>query len=408
MQVSFTRVNNFAGSVTVSLTGLPSGVSCSPASPFMVSPSGQTVTLTATATAANGQFSVSFQGASGNLSSSASTLLTIANNFASYDIISPFPNEVTARLGSTATAAFPTNVTGSSGATNYTLALSVGGLSSGTTATFAQNPIPPGTAATLNITAASNAAVAMNQQVIVTTTPSVNLPVETASVIMNVAPAPGNIPENRTDFIRTDGFVTSGVYDPLHQLIFSTNQTWNRVDVISPMTKQIVRSVSVPSPIALDLTLDGTRVLVGTGSQEVFAIDTTSLQIVQEWQLPNITLAGLSQSFAVDQLFATPGSLVLMRISTLEAFAQWNPATNSITQIPLPDGFSPAGYGARSGDGTKVLIASDSEPGVAVLYDVASSSFTSSLHFPGYVFGVAWPRRFSFLNLRRYRRNHSL
>jgi hypothetical protein len=388
VQVSFSPVNSFSGSVTVNLTGLPTGVSSSPASPFTVSSSGQTVALTATTTATNGQFSLSFQGTSGNASSSASATLTIASNFASYDIVNPSPNEVSARLGSTATAVFPTNLTGSSGATNYTLALSVSGLPSGTTATFAQNPISPGTAATLNIVAAANAAVAMNQQLVVTTTPSVNLPVETASVIMNVAPAPGNIPDNRTDFIRTDGFVTAGVYDSFHQLIFSTNQTWNRVDVISPMTKQIVRSVSIPNPRALDLTLDGKRVLVGTDSQQVFAIDTTSLQIVQEWQLPNITLVGLSQSFAVDQLFVTSSNQVLMKISNSEAFAQWNPLTNSIIQIPLP-GFIPAGYAARSGDATKVLLASDTEPGVAVLYDVASNTFTSTLHFPGFVFGVA-------------------
>lgn len=334
----------------------------------------------------DGQYSLSFQGTSGNLSASTSATLTIAG-FASYDIVNPFPDEATVRFGSSTSVAFPTNITGS-GSTNYTLTLSVTGLPPGATGAFVQNPIPPGTSATLNITAASNAPVAMNDQVIVTTTPSVNLPVESATVILNVAPAPGNIPDNRTDFIRTDGFVSSAVYDPVHQLIFSANQTWNRVDVVSPATKQIIRSVSVPNPQALDLTLDGKRVLVGTGTQQVFAIDTNSLNVVQQWQLPKISLVGLLDNFQVLQLCVTSNGTVLIRLSTQEALAQWNPATNSITQLNLP-GFIPAGYAARSGDGTKVLIASDTEPGVAVMYDAASNSFPSTRNFPGFVFGVA-------------------
>src|SRR5439155_24167381 len=64
--VSITGQNGFSGSVTVTLSGLPAGVTTSPSSPFTVAAGGsQTVILSIPATAPTGNYSVTATGTSG-------------------------------------------------------------------------------------------------------------------------------------------------------------------------------------------------------------------------------------------------------------------------------------------------------------------------------------------------------
>jgi glycoprotein endo-alpha-1,2-mannosidase len=74
--VSLNPQNGFTGPVTVSVSGFPSGINSSPASPFMLSP-GTTQQVSFSAPAAAGTFTVEFQGASGTLSHSANATLTV-------------------------------------------------------------------------------------------------------------------------------------------------------------------------------------------------------------------------------------------------------------------------------------------------------------------------------------------
>ncbi len=82
--LSIIGVNGFTGSVQISLSGLPSGVTSNPVSPFSVSP-GQMVSLIfgASPSAAPGQFNISAQAASGALSHSAPFSLTVQSGFLS-------------------------------------------------------------------------------------------------------------------------------------------------------------------------------------------------------------------------------------------------------------------------------------------------------------------------------------
>jgi hypothetical protein len=76
--LSVNSLNGFSGSVQVSLTGLPSGITSNPASPFTI-PAGGNASLLfgATPVAATGNFSLSAQGASGSLSHTASLSLAV-------------------------------------------------------------------------------------------------------------------------------------------------------------------------------------------------------------------------------------------------------------------------------------------------------------------------------------------
>ncbi len=78
VQVLATAMNGFTGQVSVALTGLPTGVTASPATLSLAPGSPQTVTLTAGNSAQAGSGDVVFTGTSGSLSHSATLALTVA------------------------------------------------------------------------------------------------------------------------------------------------------------------------------------------------------------------------------------------------------------------------------------------------------------------------------------------
>src|SRR5207249_4138599 len=76
--VSITGQNGFSDPVTVTLSGLPAGVTTSPSSPFTVAAgSSQTVAVSVTSTTLAGDFNVMASGTSGSLTHSEQLLLTI-------------------------------------------------------------------------------------------------------------------------------------------------------------------------------------------------------------------------------------------------------------------------------------------------------------------------------------------
>lgn len=84
VSVSITAQNGFNGVVQVALSGLPSGVTSNPTSPFTVAAGGNTaVVLGAAIGAATGNFTVTAAGSSGSLSHSATLQLTVNASVAS-------------------------------------------------------------------------------------------------------------------------------------------------------------------------------------------------------------------------------------------------------------------------------------------------------------------------------------
>ena len=84
VNVSVTGNNGFTGTAQVTLSGIPSGVTSNPASPFSVVAGGSTaVVFGAAANAATGNFTISAQGTSGSRSHSASLALMVQAGVAS-------------------------------------------------------------------------------------------------------------------------------------------------------------------------------------------------------------------------------------------------------------------------------------------------------------------------------------
>ena len=90
---------------------------------------------------------------------------------------------------------------------------------------------------------------------------------------MSVPPV-GHLQVSRSNLINVDGSQLTGVFDAAHNLVFLANSDYNRVDVVSMASRSVVKSIPVPEPSSVTLSLDGTHVVVGTRTSQVVWIDT--------------------------------------------------------------------------------------------------------------------------------------
>src|SRR5713226_9786689 len=146
--ITITPLNGFNSSVSLSASGLPSGVTASfnPSS----TASSSTLTLTASSTATTGTVTLTVTGTSGSLTNTTTLSLTVAPppNYT----LSASPNSLTMSQGTTGTSTVP--VTPLNGF-NGSVSLSASGLPSGVTASF--NPSSTTSSSTLTLTASSTA-----------------------------------------------------------------------------------------------------------------------------------------------------------------------------------------------------------------------------------------------------------
>lgn len=154
--VSVAPLHNFSGSVAVSITGLPAGITSSPASPFQVAAgASQAVTFAATKTATLGPVNLTFQGTSGSLSHSA--VATMAINPAPDFALEIAPGQVSVTQGSSST---PVSI-GVTALNSFTgkVAVNIAGLPAGVTASPALPlQLDAGTKQQVTFTAAASVA----------------------------------------------------------------------------------------------------------------------------------------------------------------------------------------------------------------------------------------------------------
>ncbi len=148
--ITVNPVNGFTGSVSLSASGLPSGVTASfnPASAATSS----TLTLTAASTATTGTATVTITGTSGSLTHTATISLTVNATAQPNFSLSASPTSLTVKQGSNGTSTITVNpANGFTGS----VSLSASGLPSGVTASF--NPASATSTSTLTLTASSTA-----------------------------------------------------------------------------------------------------------------------------------------------------------------------------------------------------------------------------------------------------------
>jgi len=378
-QVSITPQNGFSGAVAVTVTGLPTGLSANP-STFSVQNTQQTVTLTASSSLADGNYSFGLNGTSGSLSSSASVSVVV-EPLLNFEIVQPASSQVVTTFGSTAQVQLQTEVHGS-GFSNYQLDFAAAGLPTGVIASFSPNPVAVGSSTTLSVTAPASGPWLQNMLFDVVATPAVPVPAQNLSFDLVVAPPPGSLPNNRTDYLRTDDTPQSIVYDATNQQIFSSDHLLNRVDVVSTGSRQIVKSIPVMSPRGMALTLDGNKVLVGSDAQQAVAISTTTLEVEQVWKLPRLSGA----TYSPQLLYPLADGTVAIQIGG--GLAIWNQSGNTVSSLTLPASLGGACYTSVSATGTMIIVADCGTPGHVALYNVATKTFSAPAEFSN-VFNVA-------------------
>jgi len=144
--VGVSSLNGFAGTVSFSLSGLPSSVGTAAFSPATVTASGTSqLTVTTSATAPAGSYPLTITGTSGATSHSVPiTLVVSARDFA----VSVSPSSVTVYRGGT--ASYTVSISSTTGFTG-SVSLSVSGLPHGASATFTPNPVASPGSSTLRV-----------------------------------------------------------------------------------------------------------------------------------------------------------------------------------------------------------------------------------------------------------------
>lgn len=379
--VSATAVNGFTGSISVSITGLPNGVTVSPSASFSMSAGAQgaqQIILDVSSTTTQGSFTITAQASSGTLQHSASIALVVQTQaLASFSIL-PMQQEVTFTQGSSGNTGVELAANGT-GNLNFEVQLSVGGLPTGVTATFGQNPLPFGAPPSILTFTASPTAIANYAPITVTATRTIDNAQASMQVELNVTPPVGSLPAIRSDFVREDGTPSAAVYDPVHKVVYVSNTQQNRVDVISESTHQIVKSIPVPNPTGMDLSLDGTQLLVTSNVQQISTIDTTSLQVVNRTSVP---VQGGNISSIPNLIANTANGTTLIGMTNNSAppsytLELWSPSAGTLTPLTVP-AFGPSISDlVRTGDGEKVLVVDYATENLAV-YDAATGSFTAN------------------------------
>ena len=258
-----------------------------------VSSSGAQVTFAASNTAPlRVAYTILLSGSAGTATASASIATTVQSgtppNFY-FDNTASTPGilgELAIPAGGSGQIQLRTYTTNSLPA-NYEVQLAANGLPAGMTAAFSPPSIIPGQTVTVTLSANSSAPIAQNAITIVGT-PLAPVPAESVGLLADVTGAGSTLPNNRTDYLSTEGTPSAAVYDSVHNLIFSSNPSWNRVDVISNASHKIVKSIPVMGPRGLDITQDDSKVWVATASQQVYCVDTSSFAATR-YMLPNFS-----------------------------------------------------------------------------------------------------------------------
>ena len=355
---------NLGGNVSMTLGTLPSGISAQ-SSQVSLPLTGTTLHLQAASSTVAGTYDLTLKGASGAASGTGDFDFTVSTSTPpAFLFAAPLRTEVGVPIGGSGSIQYQTIVNAGQTTVDYDVTPSVSGLPPGTGASFTPSVFAAGQSVTVTLTAANNAPVTQNGSVTLIGTPSdAAVANATSNFFVDVTQPPGSLPGNRTDYVSTAGTPFAAVYDATHNLIFSSNPSWNRVDVISNSTHKIVKSISVRSPRWIDITQDNGTVWVQTASSNIWGINTGTLR-AKQYTLPrgSINSSGLPVQFSNDRLLAlADGTLLLYFDDSGDGgggqAGVWNPQTNQLSVLAagVNTGF---GIPVRSGDGTLVYTPS--------------------------------------------------
>src|SRR6476646_3892854 len=212
--VTVTPSGGFTGSVTLSASGLPSGVTAS----FGTNPTTSTsvVTFTASSTATTGTSTVTITGINGTLTHTTSVSLTVNATATPNFSLSAWPSSLTVKQG---TSGNSTITDTASGGFTGSVTLSASGLPSGVTASFGTNPttstsVVTFTASTTATTDTSTVTITGTSGTLTHTT-TISLTISSASATQLIV-NPGFETGSASPWALTAGVLNTSTAEPAH------------------------------------------------------------------------------------------------------------------------------------------------------------------------------------------------
>ena len=393
LTIFLTRLQNFNGPITIALQGLPAGVTATPNGPTTLVPGsvnqGVSFSLSAGSSAAVATTTISAVGTSGSLTHTATANLIVR-------AAAPFHLDLSATNASlTPGTVMPLQVTlvTDPGTPSPSILLSTAELpaNSGVTVSIPPFAPTPGQPTTVTLNAELLAQPLQNF-------PLTFIAVDNASNQSSVAAFTLNVTVSftktaalpRSTYLRTDGDPSTGVYDPVRKLIFTTIGSLNQVRVYSTVDRSLKAIIAAPFPQGIDLSEDGSKVYVGSNTvSQITVIDPDSLQVVRIVPGPvRTSLAtgpGLDFPFIVRSLAS--GKVLLMAShenTTEDHIYLWDPVVGTMTQND-PPGIFVLDNMIRSQDHSKALVSgtgSDPLNTAIATYDIATDTFAPVINLP--------------------------
>jgi hypothetical protein len=176
--ITVTPQNGFTGSVALSASNVPNGVTASTFNPASTATT-SVLTLTASSTAATGTYSMTITGTSGSLTHTATLNLTVKAAATPDFMLYTMPSSLTITQGASGTSTI--TISPSGGLNSSTVSLSVAGLPTGVTGSY--SPISTTGTSTMTLTASSTATTGNS---LVTVTGTYGSLTHTATIMLTV------------------------------------------------------------------------------------------------------------------------------------------------------------------------------------------------------------------------------
>jgi hypothetical protein len=189
------------------------------------------------------------------------------------------------------------------------------------------------------------------------------------------------------DYVRTEVQTVSSVdrvlaYDPNLRRVYAVNPTLNRIEVISVASRSIAQTIDVPQPTSVDVSVDGTKLVIGTNSNYFYTADTTTGRLTGRFTF-TFTPPGqtaVQQLVPIGVTYMNDGTVLIRSQNQFASpfLLRWDPVSNSISTAPFnnpPFISSFNSFVVRSGDHKKALIIGSSQ---IQIYEAASNSIIAT------------------------------
>jgi len=168
------------------------------------------------------------------------------------------------------------------------------------------------------------------------------------------------------------------VYDPALKEFFFSNSGMNEVEAYSTVDGHRVGAVTVPGPVGLSLSPDGTQLAVGTTTPYLYFVNPAALHVIGQVAVPSTLLNGLLPTLPF--LMAAGPMLIEAGNSTSlpagdGALLSYDPTSGAFTTVVALANGGIYGLPARSLDGNYLAVPTNAKLEV---YSAQSQTFISS------------------------------